>query len=218
MAFISVFAASPRLRALTIGGGQHQASTDSRLEMWTGGFPKILERPLFGHGSGLGAETLGFTNLAGVLTIDTYWLSALLEFGVVGAGALLGMIVWVFVAGAKAYSAPAHGISRLGGPIAVSLLTFFIVKSVLSQADNHLLVFVMMAMMLIVARGAAAFDETAEDLTTARPSGPTRGAQLRRPVVATQPSRVAATGQDGRGRRFPVDPPRPSRSLRTGTR
>ncbi len=127
------------------------------------GVPKFLERPLFGQGTGLAAETLGYTNLAGVLTIDSYWLSALLEFGVIGAGALLGMILWTIVSGAKAYVAPNDGVNRLGGPIAVSLLTFLVVKSVLSQADNHLLPFVMMAMMMVAAHPEQAFDDARLD-------------------------------------------------------
>lgn len=150
LAFAGLYVSSPRLRAMTLGGGEHQASTDSRIEMWWMGLPRILERPLFGHGSGLGAETLGFTNPAGILTIDSYWLSALLEFGLVGALALLAMLVWTIKAGFLAYLQPKRGINELGAPIAVALIAFLIIKLVLSQSDNHVFVFVMMAMMVAI--------------------------------------------------------------------
>ncbi len=154
--FVAAIAASPRLRALTIGGGAQQASTDSRFEMWVQGIPRIFERPLFGHGAGLGAETLGFTNLAGVLTIDTYWLSALLEFGIVGFVALFGMVGLAIWSGARTYVERRSPSAWLGGPIAAALLAFVVIKLVLSQADNHLLIFVLMAMAMLVRAEATA--------------------------------------------------------------
>jgi O-antigen ligase len=150
VAFAVFYISSPRLRAMTVGGGEHQASTDSRIEMWWMGIPRILERPLFGHGSGLGAETLGFTNPAGTLTIDSYWLSALLEFGVVGAFSLLAMTIWAIHAGLRTYLDPRHEVNKLGAPISVSLIAFLVIKMVLSQVDNHLLAFVMMAMIVVI--------------------------------------------------------------------
>lgn len=149
-AFALAFASSPRLRALTIGGGEHQASTDSRFEMWTMGLPRILERPLFGHGPGLGAETLGFTNLAGVLTIDTYWLSALLEFGIIGFAALFGMIGYGIYMGARSYVERRSSLAWLGGPISVALLVFAIIKLVLSQTDNHMLIFLLLGLAVLI--------------------------------------------------------------------
>jgi O-antigen ligase len=148
--FMALLAASPRLQSLTIGGGQHQASTDTRLDMWMLGLPKIPARPLFGYGPGLGADTLGYTNLAGVLTIDSYWLSALLEFGILGFAAFFGMIACCIVVGARSYIARSGEASGLGGPIAVALSAFIVIKLVLSQTDNHMLVFILMAMTLVV--------------------------------------------------------------------
>lgn len=150
LTFAALYMSSPRLRALTLGRGEHQASTDSRFEMWQMGIPKVMERPVFGYGSGLGAETLGFTNPGGSLSIDTYWLSALLEFGLVGALALLAMLAWTIHAGFLAYLRPDRNMNQLGGPIAVALVAFLIIKLVLSQSDNHLLVFVMIAMMVVI--------------------------------------------------------------------
>lgn len=169
-AFAAAFASSERLQALTLGGGAQQASTDSRFEMWVMGIPRILERPLFGHGSGLGAETLGFANLAGVLTIDSYWLNALLEFGIIGFVALFGMIGFAIYISAKAYTERKGPLSVIGGPVAVALLVFVIIKLVLSQTDNHLLFFAMMAMALIVRADAHSARATVSAASQAVPA------------------------------------------------
>ncbi len=43
----------------------------------------IISRP-WGYGIGQGGITLGFASPSGVLTIDSYFLSVLLEFGMSG--------------------------------------------------------------------------------------------------------------------------------------
>ncbi len=150
--FFAVFAASQRLKVMTFGGGAHLASTNSRLEMWAMSPPHILQRPLFGHGAGQGAEILGFANPAGIVTIDSYWLSTLLEFGLVGTFALLALLVLSVWTGLRTYLDMSNPNRHLGAPAALALIAFAIVKLVLSQVDNHLLVFVLMGI-IIVAKG-----------------------------------------------------------------
>jgi hypothetical protein len=82
-AFIAATFTVGRLRRMVWGGGEHQFSTDARRVQYERGFEILAGNP-FGHGIGMGAETLGFTNLAGVLTIDTYYLAIALEYGVIG--------------------------------------------------------------------------------------------------------------------------------------
>ena len=72
-----------RLRNEIWGNNAQASSTEARFEQWAMGFPKFLKNPI-GHGPGQAAEILGFANGAGVITIDTYYLSILLEFGIVG--------------------------------------------------------------------------------------------------------------------------------------
>jgi O-antigen ligase len=167
--FAAAFMSSPRLRVMTIGGGQHQASTDSRLEMWAMSPPRILERPLFGHGPGLGAETLGFTNPSGTLTIDSYWLSALLEFGLIGALALLAMISWAIWTGIRTYLDKSNPHRFVGGPAALALIAFLIIKTVLSQVDNHLLAFVLMALIILARTGLNPLAQSAEQAPALAP-------------------------------------------------
>src|SRR3546814_611194 len=46
----------PRLRIMTLGGGEHAASTEGRLEQMKGSIPLIIKRPLIGYGPGQGAS------------------------------------------------------------------------------------------------------------------------------------------------------------------
>lgn len=151
MLFFVAYAASPRLQALTIGGGQHQASTDGRMIQLGMAIPKIIERP-FGYGVGLAGEALGFRNLAGVLTIDSYYLSLLLEVGVAGFLAYFAMIGWAVVIGFKTYLKAEPGPAKIAGPLSLALVGFITTKLVLSQTDTHTVVFVMLALILVCRR------------------------------------------------------------------
>lgn len=143
--------ASHRFSVLIIGNdGSHAASTEGRIEQYTTGFHKFLEWP-FGYGIGMGAITLGFNR--GMLSIDTYYLSVLLEYGIAGFIIYYGMFaIAIYEAGRRSLFAPSDTEDRTFTlPIAVSLVTFIIIKSVFSQQDNHPVVFMMLgALMAIV--------------------------------------------------------------------
>lgn len=133
-----------RLRAQVWGDGSQAASTESRLDQWVMAFPKIGRNPL-GYGIGEGANVLGFTNGAGILTIDSYYLSILLEIGVLGFVAYYGLMVrGIWVAARTVIGARGDQELRLLLPMAVSLINFVIVKAVLSQDANHPVVFMML--------------------------------------------------------------------------
>src|SRR3546814_17828866 len=54
--------------------------------------PKIFSHPL-GHGIGTSAEVLGFTNPAGTLTIDSYYLVIALDYGIIGFLMFYGLFI-----------------------------------------------------------------------------------------------------------------------------
>lgn len=143
---VSFFAASllvGRLRAMLWGDGSQQFSDQSRKLQFASGVPKVFNRP-WGHGIGQGAETLGFTNSAGVLTIDTYFLLVALEFGVIGFAVyytMFGTAAW------QAAKASMRQVDRDTGflvPLAIALTNFIIIKSIFSQQENHPLIFAML--------------------------------------------------------------------------
>jgi hypothetical protein len=143
-AFVAATFLVGRLRAQVWGDGSQQASTESRFEQWDMGLPKVARNPI-GHGVGQGADVLGFTNAAGVITIDSYFLSILLEIGVVGFLVYFGLFLrGIWTATTTVVESQGDQEVRLLLPIAVSLINYVIVKSVLSQDANHPLVFMML--------------------------------------------------------------------------
>lgn len=132
-----------RLRAIVWGDGSQQFSDQSRKEQFMSGIPKILSTP-WGNGIGQGAETLGFHNRAGVLTIDTYYLLVGLEYGVMGFFVYYGMILACIAYGWKALMKARDQEMLLLAPLTIALINFFIIKSIFSQQENHPLIFAMM--------------------------------------------------------------------------
>lgn len=144
VAFVAATFLVGRLRAEVWGDGSQQASTESRLVQWEMAIPKLLRNPV-GHGMGTSGDTLGFANGAGVVTIDSYFLSILLEIGVVGFILYYGLFLrGIWLATRTVVSSGEDQEIRLLLPIAVSLINFVIVKAVLSQDANHPMVFMML--------------------------------------------------------------------------
>jgi O-Antigen ligase len=144
---------SHRFSVLILGNdGSHAASTEGRIEQYTMGWHKFLEWP-FGYGIGMGAATLGFGEDRGGITIDTYYLSILLEYGIAGFIIYYGMFaIAIYEAGRRSLFAPSDTEHRTFIlPITISLIAFVIIKSVFSQQDNHPVVFMMLgALMALV--------------------------------------------------------------------
>lgn len=135
-----------RVRALVWGTGAHSFSTDAREDQIASGIPMILSQP-WGHGIGRGAETLGYTNLEGMLTIDTYYLLVGLEFGVVGFilyfGAFVAQICYAMMVLPRIRTRE----QLLLVPFMIALTNFVIIKSIFSQQENHPLAFTILGTM-----------------------------------------------------------------------
>ncbi|WP_171003922.1 O-antigen ligase family protein [Sphingopyxis sp. L1A2A] len=141
-----------RLNAMVWGTGAQQFSTESRKLQVAMGLPKIFKTP-WGNGIGRGAEELGFTNLAGILTIDTYYLLVALEFGILGFLIYFGMIIATIVGGGKQLirvrATDTDG--AMLAPLLIALTNFLVIKSIFSQQENHALAFVMMGAVVVLA-------------------------------------------------------------------
>lgn len=152
----------PRLHVMTLGGGAQAASTEARKEQVRMGIPMLFHRP-WGYGIGRGADKLGYTNGGGVLTIDTYWLLIALDYGVLGFLLFYGMILiavghgfFGIVAGPKSRE------QTLMIPITISLVVFFIIKSIYSGIENQSIIFMMLgAITALVFRQKADLDQVA---------------------------------------------------------
>lgn len=157
-----------RLRALIWGSGAQSASTESRKIQIASGIPKILGRP-WGHGIGQGAETLGFRNGAGVLTIDSYYLGIALELGIVGFIVFYSIFIGASFRAIRVSLGQFDSDTAVIFPLSIAIINFIIIKSIFSQLENHPLIFAFLGatlalVCLIVSRSEVAQRVTRRDV------------------------------------------------------
>ncbi|MBC7519637.1 MAG: O-antigen ligase family protein [Sandarakinorhabdus sp.] len=133
-----------RLHVMIIGGGQHQGSTDARDIQWAMGWPKIFARPL-GHGAATSGGVLGFYNGGSEMpTVDSYFLTLLLEYGFVGLFAFIAMLFLAMWYGWQGYNRTRRTDMLVLAPLIVALFNFTIIKAVSSTEGSLPIVFIMM--------------------------------------------------------------------------
>jgi len=134
-----------KLRVKVWGGGAQQASSGARLAQYQMGIAKFVHNP-FGYGIGMGAETLDFRPF-GELTIDTYYISIALEYGLLGFILYFGMIAVATVsAGRRALGLKSSEMKDepLFVPLTIAMINFLVIKTVFSQQDNHPIIYMML--------------------------------------------------------------------------
>jgi len=125
------------------------ASTSARVAMFQRGSGLVLEQPLVGYGPGLAAITLGFLPGFTTLTIDSYYLSVAMESGLPGLALFFGLLGYPIIRGfAASIRTPGRDGARIA-VIALALLGFAVVKSVLSLTENLDAVFLLIALLAI---------------------------------------------------------------------
>jgi hypothetical protein len=73
----------PAIRNRTIGGGSTGFSDQARQVQFDMLWPKLFANP-FGYGSGRSGEVLGYRLPGGLLTVDRYVITMLLDYDVIG--------------------------------------------------------------------------------------------------------------------------------------
>lgn len=139
-----------KVRVLVLGGGEQSSSDDARHAQIALGIPKILAHP-YGYGPANAAETLGYAPF-GMITIDNYYLSIALDYGVVGFIAFYGIFVATIAASARTILESPRAIDTreksLLLPLTVSVTVFVVIRGVLSQEDNHILGFSLLGLLV----------------------------------------------------------------------
>ncbi len=146
LALLGVIFSSHTLTLRVLGGGAQASSDEARTVQRQMAIPKIATHPL-GYGINMGAGVLGFTAPNGLVTVDNYYLNTLLDLGYPGAIGFYGMFSMAAWLGARVYLKTADRESELAGPLGIVCLNFVILKSVLSQENNHSLIFLLLGMM-----------------------------------------------------------------------
>ena len=141
-----------RIHNLFLGDGSQQASNDARVAQLTNAIPMIVSHP-WGHGIAMAAVTLGFRAPDGQITIDSYYLSILLEYGIIGFVVYYGLVALSLYQAGQCWL---NGTSTekeftLFIPLMLSLFNFCVIKLVLSEEDTHALVFMMLGMIAALA-------------------------------------------------------------------
>jgi hypothetical protein len=134
-----------RLRNMVWGSSAYDDSDQARIEQMNMGLPMILQRP-WGYGIGRSGERLGFTNADGLITIDNYMLSIGLELGIVGFVTFAGMFALGAWTGGKEVAKQYDFETSLIVPASITLVNFLLIKTVLSQMENHALFFVVLGL------------------------------------------------------------------------
>jgi hypothetical protein len=139
----------PRIRRLVLGGSEHENSDNAREVQWGLTWDAVQRNP-FGYGPFTAGRVIGYQNAAGKTTTDGYYMNLLADYGVLGAllfTAIFGGAAWY---AARTYLRAATPDEEVGGPLAASLVTFIITKFVLSQPENHPLMFALAGMAVAI--------------------------------------------------------------------
>jgi O-Antigen ligase len=168
-----------RIRNRVWGSGASASSTESRGLQWDMAIPKIATHP-FGHGIGRAARDLGFVSPSGIITIDSYYLTLLMDLGVLGFVIYFAMFLrGVWISARAVIQSRVEGELGLLLPMCVALMNFVVVKSVFSQDANHPIVFMMLGAVVAMAHRAA---------VAAKAEGSRAGASRERTVGSLTPA------------------------------
>lgn len=143
-----------RINALFLGTGIQVYSTQARMDQFAMMPPVLIRRPIFGYGQGMGGSALNYRQPGGNLSVDSYVITALLDYGIVGFLAFFGMIIAGIVVAMRVASRKDFEGRYVAMAAAASLITFFVIRMVLSQDDNHTVFFMLLGMVAALAYNA----------------------------------------------------------------
>jgi O-Antigen ligase len=137
----------PRAHNLVLGGGMEAYSDQGRAQQWEAGLPFIASNPMTGHGFALGGFAL---EQKGFISIDSYVLSLLIETGVPGLVFFTGILLLPIWHGLRSYLSDRSQPGVVAGALACSFIAFAVNRIVLSQRENHMLIFSLLAVVTVL--------------------------------------------------------------------
>jgi hypothetical protein len=145
-----------RLHRMVWGGGETDSSTAARVTQIHMGIPLIFKNPL-GYGIGQSGRVLNFRLPSGFITIDSYYLMVVLEYGVIGFLIYYGIVaLGIFYSLRSVYQQNTNSREfNFLQPAAISLAVFLVIKSVFSEQDNHPLIFMILGIITATISRAA---------------------------------------------------------------
>lgn len=150
---VGLILSSTRLSNIVLGGGETAASTEARFAQWDMAVPHILSNPVTGHGAGISGDVIGYFSPGSTIpTVDSYLISLLVEVGVPGLLFFFGMIaigIWI---GIRLYLTDSDYRAAVAGALACSLIAFAVYRTVLSQRENHTLLFLFIGVVFVISK------------------------------------------------------------------
>ena len=132
-----------RAHNIVLGGGDAAASNQGRYAQWVAGIPLIRSNPITGHGFAAGGYVINSS-------IDSYVLSVLLETGIPGLVFFVGLAVLPIWYGLRNFVSDMSESGAVAGALACSFIAFSMNKLVLSQRENHMLIFSLLAIVVVM--------------------------------------------------------------------
>ncbi|WP_233281530.1 O-antigen ligase family protein [Sphingomonas changnyeongensis] len=138
------------IRFRTIGGGSTGFSDQARWEQLDGTWPLVLRNPI-GYGTGQSGEVLGFRTPGGQVTVDTYIVTLLLDYGVIGFCLFLGIFGLAVATMLRISLRPRGREIDIAMPVCAALVAYLVVRLVFAQDDNAPLVYMMLGLASAIA-------------------------------------------------------------------
>lgn len=117
-------------------------STEARVEFVVRGMPAIQDSPIVGYGYGMAALKAGLTGSDGYLTLDNYFLSLALDFGLPAVVAYAAMHLIALWRARRALAVPGPN-GLVMAAFAVAIVVFLAIQTILSIPNNQSIVIVM---------------------------------------------------------------------------
>ena len=140
---ILLIVGSHSVHDMVLGGAAQAGSTEARYGQWLAAIPFIKSNPITGHGFGLGGYVIQSS-------IDSYVVSLLLETGIPGLVFFTGLLLIPVWYGLRSYLSDASEAGAAAGAVACSFVAFTANRLVLSQKENHTLIFSLLAIAVIL--------------------------------------------------------------------
>lgn len=140
----------PKAHNMVLGGGDAAASTEARHIQWVASLPYIESNPITGHGLGAGSTLISVP----LGSIDSYVLSLLLDTGIPGFVFFAGLILAAMWYGLRNYFSDMSGSDATAGAAAGALaccfIAFIMYRLVLSERENHNLIFFLLGLVVVL--------------------------------------------------------------------
>jgi O-Antigen ligase len=131
-----------RAHNFVLGGGAEAASTEGRWVQWAAAWPLIKLNPITGHGFATGGYDIQ-------MSIDSYVISLLLETGIPGLVFFAGLLCLPIYFGLRNYIFDPSESGAIAGALACSFVAFTMYRLVLSQRENNMLAFFLLALVVV---------------------------------------------------------------------